>query len=167
MQKVYGAKRRHDGLYRIGRNKWELIYGFGKDHEEDETGYNFRHRFNHKPTAKEVKDLLLNHINALTDEKILSGFVWNEKRVWLSKENQFNFKAAYDLIFQCGGALLPIKFKFDEDEDGKPVYHVFNDLSEFTDFITNVFSFISSTLNDGWKEKDALDDVVMKYIFPN
>lgn len=31
MEKRYGAVGRQDGLYKIGRNKWELIYGFGKD----------------------------------------------------------------------------------------------------------------------------------------
>ena len=38
MKKIYGATERQEGLYKIGRNKRELIYGFGKDSEEAETG---------------------------------------------------------------------------------------------------------------------------------
>lgn len=166
MQKIYGAKAAQNGLYKIGKKKWELIYGFGKDSEEAETGYNFRHRFTTAPTPQEVKALLLAHINEQTDEKILSGFVWNGKHVWLSKENQLNFKAAYDLTFQCGGASLPIKFKLGEDADGTPDYHVFTDMQDFTDFITKAFTFINTTLNEGWEEKDALDDEGMKQFFP-
>ena len=55
MKKIYGATERQDGLYKIGRNKWELIYGFGKDSEKAETGYNYRERYSHKPTPDEVK----------------------------------------------------------------------------------------------------------------
>ena len=36
--------------------------------------------------------------------------------VWLSSENQFNYKAAYDLAVQTGGATLPVTFKFGTDE---------------------------------------------------
>lgn len=38
MEKVYGSPVRQDGLYKVGRNKWELIYGFGKDDETAESG---------------------------------------------------------------------------------------------------------------------------------
>ena len=37
------------------------------------------------------------------DEKIVSGFVWRDMQVWLSSENQFNYKAAYDLAVQTKG----------------------------------------------------------------
>ena len=55
MNKIYGATERQDGLYKIGRNKWELIYGFGKDSEDEEVGYNYRERFDYKPAADEIK----------------------------------------------------------------------------------------------------------------
>jgi hypothetical protein len=32
--------------------------------------------------------------------------------VWLSTENQFNYKAAFDLATQTGGKSLPVTFKF-------------------------------------------------------
>ena len=52
---------------------------------------------NGKPSFDAAKAAIIADINAQTDEKILSGFVWNEMPVWLSSENQFNFKAAYVL----------------------------------------------------------------------
>lgn len=154
MQKIYGATGRQDGLYKIGRNKYELIYGFGKDTEDAETGYNYRQRFNHVPTPEEVKLLIISTINADTDEKILNGFSWKGKRVWLSTENQFNYKAAYDLAVQKGGATLPVTFKFGTDE--APEYHTFNDMAEFTDFYTQSLAHVSTALAAGWSEKDAL-----------
>lgn len=36
MEKVYGATSAQNGLYHIGRNKWEVIYGFGKDNQESD-----------------------------------------------------------------------------------------------------------------------------------
>ena len=48
MEKVYGSPKRQDGLYKVGRNKYEIIYGFGKDSDTDETGWNYRQRFNIK-----------------------------------------------------------------------------------------------------------------------
>jgi hypothetical protein len=54
--------------------------------------------------------------------------------VWLSSENQFNYKAAYDLAVQTGGATLPVTFKFGTDE--VPQYREFVTLEELTDFYT-------------------------------
>lgn len=165
MQKIYGATARQDGLYKIGRNKWELIYGFGKDNEDDEAGWNWRQRFTRRPTREEVRSLIIATINAETDAKILSGFVWNGKKVWLSTENQFNYKAAYDLAVQTAGATLPVTFKFGPDEE--PQYHTFTSMEEFTDFFTKSLTYVSETLAAGWAEKDALDDEGMKQFFPD
>ena len=75
--------------------------------------------------------------------------------MWLSSENQFNFKVAYDVAVQTEGATLPIKFKLGEDEDGLPVYHTFKSMNAFSDFYTNALAFIIGALNEGWAEKDA------------
>lgn len=151
MEKVFGATERHDQLIAYGHGA-VLIFGYG---EEDGTGYDNRHTFNHRPTAEEVLEVIMGHVNGLTDEKILSGFVWNGKSVWLSSENQFNFKAAFDVAVQTSGATLPVKFKLGEDAAGDPVYHVFSDMAEFSDFYTSAITFIMTALNEGWAEKDA------------
>lgn len=157
MEKVYGSPKRQDGLYKVGRNKYELIYGFGKDREEDATGWNYRERFDHRPTLDEIRATIIAQINADTETRILTQFSWNGKPVWLSKENQNNYKAAYDLAYQTDGAILPIRFKLGEDEDGNAIYHTFTKIEPFSDFITKMITFSNTLLNEGWKEKDSID----------
>lgn len=157
MEKIYGAKERQDGLYSIGRNKWELFYGFGKDNPEDETGYNWRQQFRTKPTADECNAVIKKAINDETDRRILEDFVWKGMAVWLSSENQFNYKAAYDLAVQTNGATLPVRFKFGSEE--APAYHTFATLEEFGDFYTSAMAHINTALNEGWQEKDAVDNM--------
>lgn len=160
MEKIFGATERHDQLLVYGTNRALLIYGYG---EENGQGYDYRHVFDHKPTEQEIRDVIIAQINADTDRKILTGFVWTPlgetagMNVWLSTENEFNFKAAYDLAIQTGGATLPVKFKLGEDESGYAVYHTFISLEEFTDFYTKAIAYVNQTLNEGWQEKDNID----------
>lgn len=156
MKKIYGAQGRQDGLYCIGRNKWELIYGFGKDNPDDEFGYNFRQRFTSKPSLREIEEIIKTTINTETDEKIISGFVWRGMSVWLSQENQFNYKTAYDLAVQLDGRNLPIKFKFGTDDE--PQYFTFEVMEDFADFFFSATSYVNETLNAGWTEKDWVHD---------
>jgi len=153
MEKIYGATKRHDALIVYGTKRCVLIYGFGTD---DGAGYDYRKTFDHRPSAEEVRETIVAQINANTDSRILTGFVWNGLNIWLSTENQFNFKAAYDIAVQSGGATLPVKFKLGET-DGTPVYHTFEDLQEFTDFYTNAIAYINRVLNEGWQEKDTIN----------
>lgn len=85
------------------------------------------------------------------DKRILSGFVWNGMRVWLSSENQFNYKASYDLAVQSVKN-LPVTFKFGSDEE--PVYYEFTGLEELSDFYTKAMMHIQDTLASGWKRKE-------------
>lgn len=72
--------------------------------------------------------------------------------MWLSQENQYNYKAAYDLAFQTDGKTLPVTFKFGTDES--PVYHTFDELA---DFYTKAVKHIQEMLENGWKNKDTID----------
>ncbi len=154
MEKRYGATERKDGLMQIGRNKWELTYGYGTD---GVSGWNWRKRFTRKPTLDEIKTIIIAQINKRVDEDILNGFKWNGVPVYLSTENQFNFKAAYDMAEMSQGASLPVKFKLGEDEEGKPMYHEFTTLDDFRDFYSKAMAHVNQTLNDGWTEKDGVD----------
>ena len=152
MEKVFGATERHDALVVFNRTgRAVLVYGYG---EEDGQGYDWRHTFDSVPTKKQLAEVLVTHINAQTDAKILTGFVWQGNHVYLSMENQFNFKTAYDVAVLMQGATLPVKFKLGEDADGNPVYHTFEDMVEFTDFYTKAVAFVNLTLNEGWQLKD-------------
>jgi len=121
----------------------------------------------------DVKQAILADINARTDEKIVSGFVWTPEGsetaipVWLSSENQFNFKAAYDLAVQTGGATLPVTFKLGEREDGTPVYHTFETMAGAQDFYVKAVAHINQTLAAGWQEKDGIDWAPYEALFPS
>lgn len=126
----------------------------------------FYKKQNAKPTVEQVRKAVEADINARTDQKILVGFVWNDKKVWLSSENQFNFKAAFDLAMQTEGASLPVKFKLGEDENGDPIYHTFTSINSFKDFYTKAIAFINGCLNEGWEEKDGIDYSAYEPLLP-
>lgn len=152
--KVGGAEGRQDLVMRLSRSNWLLIYGYG----EDETGgWNWRKYYDHKPTKMELESDIHEVIDKTTTERITSGMQWNGVNVWLSVENQMNFKAAHDLAVETEGKSLPVKFKIGEDENGAPVYHEFVDLQDLVGFWDECVAHILGCLEDGWKEKDELD----------
>jgi hypothetical protein len=107
------------------------------------------------PSLEQIKSFILDAINKRTDEKIVSGFVWRDMTVWLSSENQFNYKAAYDLAVQTGGANLPTVFKFGDNEN--PIYHKFETVEELSDFYMKAMAYINEQLAIGWTKKDMID----------
>ena len=116
--------------------------------------------FSEKPDLLQIKKIILDNINSEIDKRILNGFSWNDGNgmvinVYLSSENQFNYKAAYDLAYQTNGNSLPFVLKFGEIDN--PQYYMFNDLDKFTDFYTSCINFINSTLQEGWNQKDSID----------
>lgn len=141
------------------RVRWDVQANAGTDEKgESETGVNYmEEEFSCKPTFPEIKELITGWFNRSIDEKILSGFVWNGYPVWLSTENQFNYKAAYDLAVQMNGITLPVTFKFGSDET--PVYHEFKALDELTDFYIKSVAFVQDTLKEGWMKKDTFNFV--------
>ena len=96
MEKIYGSPIRQDGLMKVGRNRWDLFYGFGKD-DDNEVGWNWRKTFDHQPTLEEVKDTIITQINSNAQKAILEGYEWNGHQVWLSDENLRNYTLAYGL----------------------------------------------------------------------
>lgn len=105
----------------------------------------------------EIKKAVLDYINAKTDERILSGFVWNGINVWLSSENQRNFSEAQRVALMTNGQSLPVTFKLGENADGQPVYHEFTTTEELTGFYLSAVAFIQQCLGEGWQQKDNID----------
>lgn len=136
--------------YRI---RWDIIPE--QDEENDDTVSFMEAEVLHKPSLKEVKDIVLNGYNQIVDEKILSGFVWKDMSVWLSSENQFNYKAAYDLAVMSQGKTLPSVFKFGRTDN--PVYYSFGTLEDISDFYISAMAYINTCLTEGWKQKDSID----------
>ena len=121
------------------RGYWRIRFDVQK--KEDGSADYMEHRFYSKPTLEEVKTIITNFINEQTDLKILSGLRYDNQLVWLSAENQANYKAAYDLAVQTQGESLPYKVKLGTEDT--PVY--------------KVQRHINDTINEGWARKDAID----------
>lgn len=135
------------------KNKWRVRWDVQE--KEDGNASYMEHEFNHKPTDGEIRSTVMAWYNSQTDSAILSGFSYGDVPVWLSGENQFNYKSAYDLAVQTGGGTLPVTFKFGTDT--QPHYHTFETLEELTDFYTKAMCHIQNALTDGWEKKDAFD----------
>ena len=135
------------------RGKWRIRW----DVQEQENGnVNYmEEEFNHKPSDEEIRETIVQWINDETDSKILSGFSYQGSLVWLSSENQFNYKAAYDLAIQTDGQSLPVTFKFGSEQE--PCYYEFTTIAQINDFYTQAISHIQSTLEKGWSDKDNIN----------
>lgn len=137
------------------KNRWHVRWDVQKG--DDGTTSYMEETFVGKPSLEEIKSIILGWYNSETNNRIKSGFAWNDIPVWLSAENQSNFKAVHDLAFQTSGANLPVKFKLGEDSDGNPLYFTFENMEMLTDFYTKSVKHVQDTLSDGWEMKDAFN----------
>ena len=112
-------------------------------------------RFDHKPTIEEIKGVIYNWYNSIIQDRIISGFKWKDMLVWLSTENQLNYKTIYDRVVESLGKILPLTLKFGSDTE--PIYHEFTTVEEFADFYHGVTEHIHSCLNNGWECKKNID----------
>ena len=94
-----------------------------------------------------VKTAILNDINSRVKTAIISGFVWNEKPVWLSEENQLNFSQA----------VVPATLKIGEQADGTPIYETFETKTALKAFNEACTQWKQQCLAEGWNEKDNFD----------
>jgi hypothetical protein len=133
--------------------KWRVRWGV--EAKEDGSATYMEEELDHRPDADEIRSLVSEWYNSRTDERILSGFEYDGQPVWLSSENQFNYKAAYDLAVQTNGKNLPVTFKF--GTDNVPYYKTFDTVADLQDFYVKVMRHIQDVLQNGWKKKDALD----------
>ena len=111
--------------------------------------------FDHKPKKEELTKLITDEINARTNRKIIEGLTWNGIPVWLSTENQLNFKSAYDMAVQTAGASLPVKFKLGE-QDGNALFWTFTTIEEITSFYNAIVEHIHTCLERGWNAKEGV-----------
>lgn len=117
-------------------------------------------------SLQDVKDAIINDIDARTDAKILNGYQFTPDgaeesiTVWLSKESQTNFSEAQRL------QIIPVKFKLNETEDKQPIYHTFETVEELNRFYLGGVQYINQCLNEGWAEKDGIDWAPYEDLFP-
>lgn len=153
MEKVYGAIGRQDGLYKIGRNKWELIFGFGKDNEEDQSGWNYRQRFTSKPSLDEIKEIITAQIEADFSERLRAGFDWHGKRVEYSEERKSDFTGLITGL-QAGLFQLPLTMNL---SDTALVLHEFTSIEEVGEVAAGICSHKTTVTNAKWLEKSSIN----------
>ncbi len=166
MNKVFG-KQTDFAPIREDASRVIISYGYEIVDEENATWieiYLYKKQISQVSLA-DVKEAIIADINARTDEKILTGFIWNEKPVWLSDENQRNFSEA-DRKAEKNPDILPIVFKIGE-QDGTPVYHTFETYEELDGFYTQAFAYIQQCLVNGWTEKDGIDWEPYEALYPS
>lgn len=136
------------------KRKWRIRWDI-QEIENGSANYMEEEFVSGRPSEDIIKATVLSWYNSQIDANIISGFYYEGNMVWLSSENQFNYKASYDLAVQTEGKSLPVVFKFGTDES--PFYREFGTLSELTDFYMKVVQHIQNTLSDGWKKKDSFN----------
>lgn len=151
MEKIYGSNKRQDSLVRVG-NSYYLYYGFGTDSDDAEHGYNYRHKFDHKPNSDEIKECVLGAIDAETRERITNGLKYDGCTVNLTVENQLNYAMFKDMLDSSGGSII-VKLT---DENGNDKAVTFG-RGTFASFYEQVKEHIKQCLQDCWKEKTELD----------
>ena len=135
------------------KQKWRIRWDVQE--KEDGSATYMEVEFMGQPSPEAIKSVVIGWYNKQIEEAILSDFVYENMSVWLSSENQFNYKAAYDLAVQTNGSTLPVIFKFGTDEE--PHYRTFATLEELTDFYMKTMNHIQDTLANGWEKKDAFN----------
>lgn len=144
----------------IGSGIWRFTWDVIESVKDELPLYTYKEQFfPYEPTPEEVKNILIDSINKDTDQVILSGLTWKDMPIWLSQENQINYKAAYDLAVQTDGSTLPVTFQFGETDS--PIYCEFTTLEELSSFYISCVTHVQKALKDGWDKKAQ---IISKYI---
>ncbi len=156
MEKVYGSPKRQDGLYKIGRNKWELIYGFGKDNPEDDTGWNYRQRYRYRPSLDEIKAAIISVIEEESAHKLRYGLVWNEMPVEYTEERKSDITGLL-VAMQAQIMTLPLTLNLGAYPDGSPVFYQFSNAEEISALAKALSEHKVAVCNQEWEEKYSMD----------
>ena len=149
MEKIYGASTAQDGVVKVSNRSYILFFGYGED---DMGGYNYRHRFDHEPEEEELRAVIEAHVNEQTQERIVGGYQWKGKQVWLSGENQQNYTSAY-----LAGE-LPVKVRvYDPDAYASGTVAVIEKPEELADFYQGMVRHVRECVESGWSVKDSVD----------
>lgn len=148
MNKVFG---KISDFAPIKEDSSRIVISYGRE-QADEEHATWREIYLYKKqlsqvTLADVKKAVIDDINARVKNAIISGFVFNEKPVWLSEENQLNFAQA----------VAPVAMKVGEEENGTPVYISFETQADVTEFVNACIAWKMNCLSAGWAEKDAID----------
>lgn len=168
MSKIYGL-RKDFAPVREDRSRTIVSYGLQVEPDGEHATWNEVYFYKKKvgrPSKEQIKDAIIADIDERTVERITKGYEWTvlhgadegrTVKVWLSMENQFNFKAACDKAVKKDGENLPVKFKLGQDANGNPVYHTFESVEELSAFVDQGEEYVHRCVTEGWDFKDSID----------
>lgn len=105
--------------------------------------------FNHRPQTNDLRGVVDEYYNTQVQQKILSGFTYNDTPIWLSTENQQNYITAYTL----GLDYLKVK----GGTDSEPKYLELTSKEEIAEFVKALQIYIQECISWGWEKKDSVD----------
>lgn len=157
MEKVYGSPKRQDGLYKVGRNKWELIYGFGKD-ENSDTGWNWRKRFTHRPTLDEMKAAIIDAIKKESEYQLRYGLKWNGLTVEYTEERKSDLTGII-VGLQGGFMQLPIEINLGSSADGTPSVFTFTTPEQIGEVAAGIAAHKAAVSKAEWTAINELGEM--------
>lgn len=158
MEKRYGASGPQNGLEKIGTNRWAVFYGFGKDSEDSETGYNWYQTYDHRPTLDEIKADIVAVIKEESEYRLKYGIKWNGYTVEYSETLKTDLIGI--LVGLQGGIMsFPQKINLGSNADGTPNTYTFNNIEELGSLAALVGSHRGTCSDEEWNAINALGDM--------
>ena len=111
--------------------------------------------YDNEKNSKSILDIIYELIDNDVKFRIKNSFSWNNYIVYLSTENQMNYKAAFDLAVTTNGESLPVTFRFYKRKNAE--LYTFDTLSELKEFYIKMNSHINNSLLEGWNRKDSIN----------
>jgi hypothetical protein len=128
---------------------WGLINVGGDNYQ-----WNYK-IFNSKPSINVIKDTINSSINQNTKQYIENNFKWNGMSIYLSIENQIDYKLLLDTTILLEGTNLPEEVKF--KVNGENIYYSFETIDDMKDFIIAMNNHIRRYIAEGNKAKDEVN----------
>lgn len=156
MDKRYGATGPQNGLEKIGRSRWALFYGYGKDSAE--AGYNWYQTFDHRPSLDEVKEAIISAIKTESDYQLRYGYKWNGLTVEYTEERKSDFTGII-VGLQGGFMQLPIELNLGSAEDGTPQLFTFTTAEQIGEVAAGIAAHKAAVSKAEWAAINALGEM--------
>lgn len=138
-----------------GMTKHAVRWDYRQEQQGEETVTTFMEEtFAVKPTLEQIKATIYAWINQEATNAIVSGFMWDETRIWLSNENQANYGAIYAMLAQDEN-ILPVTVRGGSDE--APVYIEFDNKEGYRNFWLEARAHIDNQVHAAWDAKANFD----------
>ena len=157
--------------------KWRVRWNISKHFSEDGllSGLSYEEEtYRYIPTIEDIQQTIAEYYNKETNLRILYGFRWNGRNVYLSDENKLNYKAIIDEAARREAvinlwdkehpdttegrptSLLPITLKLGEKNIPENFY-VFTTLAEIQEFFAAGVQYLIDAYSYGWMQIATFD----------